>query len=74
MEQADALEDPYFEDEVKSVIFGLDKDKSPRLDGFSMLFYQECWEILKKDLMEVFAKFHERSITSKGMNVHWPYP
>ena len=32
-------------------------DKSPRPDGFPMAFFQACWEILKPDLMAVFAIF-----------------
>lgn len=46
----------------------MDKDKSLGSNSFSMLFFQECWEILKRDLMEVFEEFYERGIISKGMN------
>lgn len=62
------VEVPFLEEEVKAVVFSMDKDKSSGPDGFSMLFFQECWEILKRDLMEVFEEFYERGIISKGMN------
>lgn len=32
------------------------KDKSSGLDGFSMLLYQECWDIVKEDLMRFLRK------------------
>lgn len=46
----------------------MDNDKSPGFDGFSMLFYQECWKIIKKDLIEVFEEFYERGTINKCMN------
>lgn len=49
-------------------MFSMDRDKSPGPDGFSMLFYQVCWDIVKSDLKKVFAKFFERGVISKGMN------
>lgn len=31
--------------------------KAPGLDGFSMVFFQSCWDVLKEDLMKVFLEF-----------------
>lgn len=45
----------------------MDKAKSPRANGFSMHFYQVCWETVKKDIMKVFAKFYEQGKLSKAM-------
>jgi hypothetical protein len=36
----------------------LNGDKAPGPDGFTMAFFQKCWDILKNDLMAVFAEFH----------------
>jgi hypothetical protein len=33
------------EKEVKDVIFGMDGDKAPDLDGFSLAFFQACCEV-----------------------------
>lgn len=44
------------------------KDKSLGLDGFSMLFYQECWEVIKLDLLKVFEEFYESGIINLGAN------
>lgn len=38
----------------------MDGSKAPMLDGFSMLFYQECWETIKTDLMGDFKEFFHR--------------
>lgn len=44
------------------------KDKFPGFDGFSMYFYQECWDIIKEDLMKVFVEFFERCTINKEVN------
>lgn len=39
----------------------------PGRDGFSMMFYQECWDTIKKDLMKVLGEFYERGQLNKSM-------
>lgn len=58
----------HFPMEVKYAIMNMGKDKSPGPDGSSMLFYQECWDIIQKDLMEVFVEFFDNGVISKGIN------
>jgi hypothetical protein len=41
-EEAALLEAPFLEKEVKDVIFGMDGDKAPGPDGFSLAFFQAC--------------------------------
>lgn len=38
----------------------LSGDKTPGPDGFSMAFFQHCWEVIKEDVMEVFYYFHAK--------------
>ena len=40
--ETSSLEDPFEEKEVWEVIKGMDRDKAPGPDGFSMAFFQEC--------------------------------
>jgi hypothetical protein len=54
-EDVSNLEDPFEEREVREVIKGMDGDKVPRPDGFSLAFFQDCWDVVKGDFMEVFA-------------------
>jgi hypothetical protein len=58
VDEAASLEDPFEEREVREVINGMDRDKAPDPDGFSLAFFQDCWEVVKGDLMAVFVDFH----------------
>jgi hypothetical protein len=44
------------------VVRKLKGDKALGPDGFSMAFFQKCWEVVKKDMMVVFKEFHEWKI------------
>jgi hypothetical protein len=67
-EEAAHLEAPFLEKEVKDVIFGMDGDKAPGPDGFSLAFFQACWEVLKKDIMAIFSDFYARGKFEKSLN------
>jgi hypothetical protein len=66
--EASFLEAPFLEREVKDVIFGMDGNKAPGLDGFSLAFFQACWDVLKEDIMAVFSDFHARGKFEKSLN------
>ncbi|BFG35265.1 hypothetical protein CerSpe_215390 [Prunus speciosa] len=57
-QEADWLERPFELEEVRKVVFDCGKDKSSGPDGFSMSFFQSCWELVKEDLMRVMAEFY----------------
>jgi len=44
------------------------RDKAPGLDGFSMAFFKDCWDVIKSDLMKVLLDFHARSYFEKSLN------
>lgn len=46
-EEATKMEKPFIEEEVKETVFGMDGATTPSLDGFSMLFFQECRDTIK---------------------------
>lgn len=52
-----ALEIPFSEVEIKKEVFENDGSKSPGPDGFTLAFYQSCWEMVD-DLMKVFIEFY----------------
>ena len=35
-------------------MFQLNRDKASGPDGFTQALYQECWDVIKEDLMKVF--------------------
>jgi hypothetical protein len=66
--EALSLEDPFEENEVWEMIKGMDRDKAPGPDGFSMAFFQDCWDVIKGDFMAVFADFYDRGEFVKSIN------
>ncbi|CAL9004181.1 unnamed protein product, partial [Prunus brigantina] len=63
-EEADWLERPFEPEEVQKAVFDCGKDKSPGPDGFSMSFFQSCWEVVKGDLMKVMQDFFQNGIVN----------
>jgi hypothetical protein len=62
-----SLEDlglPFSEDEVKAALEDMPADKAPGPDGFSIAFFQSCWDVVKNDLMAVINAFSELSASS----------
>ena len=52
------LEGPFSIEEITSSGFSLPGEKSPRLDGFPLCFYQNCWNTIKLDIFEMFDHFY----------------
>jgi hypothetical protein len=67
----DAVEASSFrtkEREVLEVVKGMNRDKAPGPDGFSIAFFQDCWDVIKADIMGVFQDFHAHSKFVKSLN------
>jgi hypothetical protein len=43
-------------------------NKASGLDGFSMAFFQTCWDVVREDIMKVFSAFHAEGMFEKGLN------
>ncbi|CAL2260435.1 unnamed protein product [Prunus armeniaca] len=56
-EEVEWLERPFEEEEIKRAVFDCRTDKLPGLDGFFMLLFQSCWDIVKEDIMKVLEDF-----------------
>jgi hypothetical protein len=70
LEAADAssLEVPFEEREVLKVVKGMNRDKAPGPDGFTMAFFQDCWDVIKSDIMGVLHEFHAHSKFVRSLN------
>lgn len=55
------LELPFKEEEIWEAIKEMPKEKAPGPDGYNITFYQRCWHIIKKDILEVFDCIHSRN-------------
>ena len=56
-ESASRLDSPFTEEEISKANFQLDRDKAPGPDGFTIAVFQDCWDVIKEDLVRVFAEF-----------------
>ena len=62
------LDGPFSEEEVRLTVFQLNKEKALGPDGFTIVEYQECWNVIKEDLMRVFLEFHTNRIINRSTN------
>ena len=62
------MEIPFSEAEVHSALMEMNGDKAPRPDGFTVAFWQSCWDFAKDEIMEMFKEFHEHSSFLKSLN------
>ena len=67
-ESALRLDSPFTEEEISKAIFQLDRDKASGLDGFTIAVFQYCWNVIKEDLVRVFAEFHRSGIINQSTN------
>jgi hypothetical protein len=52
--EASRLEHPFEERVVLKVVKGMNRDKAPNPNGFSMAFFQDCWDVIKTVIMGGF--------------------
>ncbi|RVX13392.1 Transposon TX1 uncharacterized 149 kDa protein [Vitis vinifera] len=62
------LDRQFSEKEVRKAVFQLNKEKAPGPDGFTIAVYQECWDVIKEDLMRVFFEFHTKGVINQSTN------
>ncbi|RVW58950.1 Retrovirus-related Pol polyprotein from transposon RE1 [Vitis vinifera] len=67
-ESAIWLDRPFSEEEVRMAVFQLNKEKAPGPNGFTLAVYQECWDVIKEDLMRVFFEFHTKGVINQSTN------
>jgi hypothetical protein len=63
------MEREFEECEVWEVVWNFNGDKAPRLDGFTMAFFQKCWEVIKEDIMVVLKEFQCSTIVENFKRV-----
>ena len=43
-------------------------DKASGLDGFTVAFWQACWDFVKEEILELFKEFYDQSSFAKSLN------
>ncbi|XP_017980999.1 PREDICTED: uncharacterized protein LOC108663025 [Theobroma cacao] len=54
-------------EELKVVVFNIDKDSVAGPDGFLSYFYQHCWEIVASDLLDAVVDFFHGAALPRGI-------
>ena len=67
-EERQFLEKKFSKEEVIQVLREMEGDKALGLDGFTMAFFQKCWSVVEKDVMDVFDYFHRHSMFERYTN------
>jgi hypothetical protein len=57
--EKEALEADFSKEEIRGAIFDSYAHGAPCLDGFSFMFYQKIWAVIKTDLLALFKTFEQ---------------
>lgn len=60
IDQVAWLEGNFEEEEIDRAILDMDGEKALGLDGFTIVFFKNCWEVVKDELLLAFVEFFER--------------
>ncbi|XP_020253777.1 uncharacterized protein LOC109830826 [Asparagus officinalis] len=63
-----SLEASFSEEEVKHAVFSMNPNKAPGPDGFSLLFYQSFWDLIKSDLVALINFFGDNPSSLHRVN------
>jgi hypothetical protein len=66
--ERDLLERRFEKEEIVQVLKVLEGDKAPGSDGFAMAFFQHCWKVVEKDVLEFFDEVYEHCKFEKSLN------
>ena len=68
LQEAGILELPFSEAEVQAALLDLNGDKAPSPDGFTLAFWQNCWDFAKEEILDMFKEFYEQNVFLKSLN------
>jgi hypothetical protein len=67
-EQNLMLDADFTEQEVKDAVFGSYAEGAPGPDGFSFLFYQHFWDLVRHDLMLMISDWNKKDLDLYMLN------
>ena len=67
-EERQSLEKEFTKEEVIQVLKEMEGDKTPSPNAFTMAFFQKCWTVVEKDVMDFFDYFHRNFVFERSMN------
>ncbi|RVW82233.1 hypothetical protein CK203_041700 [Vitis vinifera] len=66
-QEAENLELPFSKEEIHFALLEMNGDKAPGPDGFTVAFWQACWDFVKEEILEVFKEFYDQSSFAKAL-------
>ena len=66
--EAEGLEQPFTEEKIHAALMGMNGDKTPGPNGFTMAFWQSCWDFVKEEIMDLFKEFFDERSFAKSLN------
>ena len=67
-QEAENLELPFSKEEIHFALLEMNGDKAPGPDGFTVAFWQACWDFVKEEILELFKEFYDQSTFTKSLN------
>jgi hypothetical protein len=67
-EENQILVEEFTEDEVRKVVFQMEHNKAPSPNGFPVEFYRMFLDLIRRDLMDLFKKFHKGNLPLYNLN------
>lgn len=59
---------PFSEAKIKDALFQMEVNKAAGPDKIPIEFYQSCWDIVKHDIIQLFADFHAGTADISRLN------
>lgn len=59
---------PFSESEIWNALSQMEKNKAAGPDSIPIEFYQACWHIIKKDIVQLFSYFHHGRVDISRIN------
>lgn len=59
---------PITELEIKNALFQMEHNKAAGPDAIPIEFFQTCWDLVKKDIVEMFDDFHKGTLDVSRLN------
>ncbi|CAL5437950.1 unnamed protein product [Camellia sinensis] len=66
IEDVELLEADFLEVEVEAAVKSCEGNKAPGPDGFNLMMFQKCWQIIKSDVLNFMREFHQDAKLVKG--------
>jgi hypothetical protein len=68
VDENEMLSRSFSEEEIREAVFSSYADGAPGPDGLSFMFYQTFWDVVKKDLIDMFNAWHEDKLDLFRLN------